>query len=189
MRGLIRATTIAVIVLCVAACSGGGSKTASPQASSAAPTIAATTPAAPTTTVDPKAGDLAAVKTMLRAMNLAFNTSFDDGLYSLTQHAYPAGAWTPEMLWCPLPGQTYDQEVAADRRNRRDYQRIVADDASFELDPAFAVSNAPGAGKPDGRVYVFKIDFTDSATASTTTQEMHAVIGPDGTARYFPVLY
>jgi hypothetical protein len=121
-------------------------------------------------------------------MNLAFNTSFDEGLKSLTDYAYPAGAWTLEMLWCPPAGQTYDQAVAADRQNRRNYQYVVADDASFELDPAFAVTNGPGAGTPDGRVYVFKVDFTDSATGSTTTQEMHAVVGPDGTARYFPVL-
>ena len=97
--------------------------------------------------------------------------------------AWPAGAWTPQMIWCAS-----DEEMQAERDRRR-VREYSVEPGSLEPTPGWVVPKGgpnPSAGQvPPGRIYIMRLAISDSVLG-VSSDELHAVVGPDGAARHFP---
>lgn len=179
-----RASACAAL-LAVSACGGGSSSSTT---STTVEPATSTTAAPTTTTADPAVADLAAIEEMYRAQSAGWKTSIDEGLRVRAETAWPAGAWTPQMIWCAADGYTWEQTVQADRDDRRVLEFSV-EPGSLEPTPGWVVppdGRNPSRGQvPPGRIYIMRLAISDSVFG-VSSDELHAVVGPDGTARHFP---
>jgi hypothetical protein len=193
MRTQLAALGLAGAILGLTACGPAteqGSGNSAPQPPS--------TSAPSTTTTDPKAADIAAIKTMYHAQNDAWNNSVDDGLETEAATSYPPGQVTKSNILCgfqgDLPGSTgllseadmlYLLQIDKERRTN------IPDESTIEAQPGWVPPSnrfLTGGKVPDGRIYVYTLEQStaerDSAPVSYKSQVHATVI--DGKAYDFP---
>ena len=99
-----------------------------------------TTTAAPPKLLIRRRADLAAIEEMYRAQSAGWKTSIDEGLRVRAETAWPAGAWTPQMIWAP------PMDIPGRRRTE------MIDGAGIQRRTALEPTRA--GGRPDGEPWV-----------------------------------
>jgi hypothetical protein len=180
--GLVSAAIAATVLV---ACSSSGSATAPPV------TVTTTTTPPPTTTTTTKAqaaaakaraaaaqltSDKAKIMAMWRANNDAWNTSRSAGILSDI-----ANTWPPSRAAGSMTFAQCDQYM-----NSGLWDNVVVDPSTIKPQPrwVYSVTNSV----PDGRAYIMTTQLSErygAAVQPTQSQELHALVAPDGHAYKF----